>query len=80
MNLKLVLLADDDYDDQLLFKIAFSLIISDLALTVVSSGQQVLNYLEAVPNQLPSLIVLDYNMPNLNGADVIRAVYRQPDY
>ena len=79
--MKFILLADDDDDDRILFKMAFSSVTSDnLVLSTVSSGQQVLSYLGTCNDLLPSLIVLDYNMPMLNGADIIRAVYKQPHY
>jgi CheY-like chemotaxis protein len=78
--LRVILLADDDEDDRMFFETAFSFIISNLELETVASGQQVLQYLEAYPGRLPSLIILDYNMPRLNGPDVIRAVYKHPNY
>ena len=62
-----ILLAEDDPDDQELIRIAFSEVEGNYQLQVVNDGKEALEYLKAAA-QLPCLIVLDYNMPELNGA------------
>ena len=66
-----ILLAEDDPDDQELIRIAFSEVEGNYQLQVVNDGKEALEYLKAAA-QLPCLIVLDYNMPELNGAQVIQ--------
>lgn len=76
-----ILLAEDDPDDQELIKEAFSEIDVTFTLQIVKDGKSVINYLETTPDKkLPCLIVLDYNMPELNGAQVLQELYDKPRY
>jgi CheY-like chemotaxis protein len=68
-----ILLADDDPDDQELIVHAFSEVSSTFNLHIVNDGQQVIDFLSTTSDsKLPCLIVLDYNMPELNGAQVLQ--------
>jgi CheY-like chemotaxis protein len=68
-----ILIADDDPDDQELIVHAFSQVDPLLKLCLVNDGKEALDYLqEAADSGLPCLILLDYNMPELNGAQVIQ--------
>jgi CheY-like chemotaxis protein len=63
-------LVDDDVDDQEMFAENMSGL--EHRLQVFSSGSEALFYLKHISRQdHPSLIVLDYNMPGMNGLDVL---------
>lgn len=69
------LIADDDLDDLELLREALLYVAPNAYVAAVSSGVQVFDYLSRCPKgNLPDLIVLDYNMPGMNGADIIEAL------
>ena len=65
-----ILLADDDDEDQELIRDAIMAEAPGARVTAVGNGEQVISYLEG-RQSLPSLIVLDYKMPLLNGAETL---------
>src|ERR1700694_4233888 len=65
-----ILLAEDDIDDQELLAEAFSQIDPALNLVSFSTGRKILAYLET--HDIPDIIVLDYNIPEINGADILK--------
>ena len=78
---KFILLGEDDPDDQELLKDVFSSIDSSFILLFVNNGKEVLSALEKLnDDQLPCLIVLDYNMPGLNGSDILKEVGQNERY
>ena len=67
MEEKIILVADDDLDDQEMLEEVFLGIEKDALIHTVSSAKEALEYLRnCVPTALPCLIILDYNMPDLN--------------
>jgi CheY-like chemotaxis protein len=68
---KNILIADDDIDDQELLEEAFLNIEQGAVIHTVSSGKEAVEYLQNCPaHKLPCLIVLDYNMPDITGAQL----------
>lgn len=80
INSKLVLIGEDDLDDQELLKEIFSTVDSSFSLRFASNGTQLLEYLENGDGHLPCLIVLDYNMPGLNGAEILKELKKNSRY
>jgi CheY-like chemotaxis protein len=63
-----ILIVDDDQDDQMLLKMAFEETLANLSLHFVCNAKETLDYLQQAPDhKLPNLIVLDYNLPGVNG-------------
>ena len=72
-NTKLVLIGEDDIDDQEFLKEVFSSIDDSFLIVFASNGEEVFDYLDEKNNNcMPCLIVLDYNMPGINGIDILR--------
>ena len=68
-----ILIADDDQEDRFLLHTAFEEIGRSNDILLVENGMQVLSYLDASAHQqnMPSLIVLDLNMPILDGMETL---------
>lgn len=76
-----ILYADDDADDHYL--LAESITSSGLPANIVSvgNGEEAIHYLQGTdPQSLPSLIVLDLNMPRLNGTQTLSYLKAHPQY
>jgi CheY-like chemotaxis protein len=70
MNRKLILLAEDDQDDRVIFEEAFrELENSTIRLESVEDGIDLINWLKEITNDddLPQLFILDQNMPKMTG-------------
>ena len=67
-----ILVVDDDKEDHLILQEYFSDSGIDKNVRFVENGIKALEYLEATDdNRLPKLIVLDLNMPLLNGSQTL---------
>src|SRR6266700_1252064 len=80
-----ILVAEDLPDDVLILKHAFSKAGVSAPLHFVTDGQEVVEYLKGEQSfadrktyPLPAMLLLDLNMPRLNGFDVIKWVRSQP--
>ena len=76
MNKKYILWADDDLDDLMLLRNVLQDIGEDYDIREVNNGSEALAYLEKgkQDSDLPSLIILDMNMPVLNGKEALTLI------
>ena len=72
--MKKVLLADDDSDDAEVFEEALLRSCPATVFNRFEDGKQLLQYLEANHTNLPDLIFLDLNMPEMNGWQCLAAM------
>lgn len=76
---KEILLVEDNPDDVELTRIAFAEAGGEYRLRVVSDGAAALSYLYAcAPADLPALVLLDLNLPKLDGREVLEAIRAEP--
>jgi CheY-like chemotaxis protein len=80
-----VLLVEDDPDDQTLVQRAFRLGHVPVDLQIVNDGQEAMDYLlnqgefaDLATAPSPDLVLLDLNMPNLGGHDLLKLMQAQP--
>ena len=67
-----ILLADDDPEDMELLEDALLQAAPEAKLQKFSTGLAAMEFLRtSTDNQLPCLMILDYNMPQLNGAQLL---------
>jgi CheY-like chemotaxis protein len=80
-----ILVAEDDPTDAYFFQRAFTRAGLPVTLNFVRDGQEAIDYLQGEGqfadrtwHPLPQLLLLDLNMPRLNGFDVLKWVREQP--
>ena len=68
-----IILADDDLDDQLILREIFSMHSDTVKILNVLDGEETLQLLDRLQhkNILPCLIILDINMPKMNGRQTL---------
>ena len=71
-----ILLIDDSEADVYLFREAFRAVQSLHELDIARDGEQALQYLHAaaVNTILPALVMLDLNLPKMDGFEILRAI------
>ncbi len=82
---KVILLVEDNPDDVELTRLAFDEAKIANRLVVVGDGAEALDYLFAReahegrdPRDLPSIILLDLNLPKVDGREVLQAIREDP--
>ncbi|HYG52867.1 MAG TPA: response regulator [Flavobacteriales bacterium] len=80
----IILIADDDEDDQMMTASAFKDAGVEEPVVAASNGEELLNYLlrqdkyADKPYDLPSLILLDLNMPKIDGRIALKEIRKNP--
>jgi len=78
---KFILFGEDDIDDEDLLREIMGNIDESFYLLFMDNGRKLLDRLNELPdNHLPCLIVLDYNMPELNGAEILKEIKKNSRY
>ena len=75
---KVILYADDDIDDRTWVSDACDTLDCALKINFVENGRQVVNYLQKAVTILPQLIVLDLNMPEMDGRQTLQYLKSDP--
>lgn len=73
IQIKNVILAEDDEEDVLLFETVLSELNQDIKVVVATDGNELMKILKQV-STLPEMIFLDLNMPNKNGFECLREI------
>ena len=76
-----LLLIDDDPDDRDLFGVEFESANPAVPVKYASSAQEALQLLEeAASATLPAVLLIDYQMPGLNGLGLLQILQETPKY
>jgi CheY-like chemotaxis protein len=76
-----IFLAEDDVDDQELLAEAFHDIDPAIQLQSFTTGKEFLAHLDSLNDEdIPIMIIVDYNIPEINGADVLKHLEEQNRY
>lgn len=77
-NKRFILVADDDIDDQEMISESLHDLDENCTIEVVSNGQEAINRLENTALPHPCLVILDLNMPILNGLETLARIREKP--
>ncbi len=71
-----IILAEDDYDDRLLFVEAIDQLPVSVELITFNNGDELMQWLKNDKNKLPDALFLDLNMPRKNGFAALGEIKR----
>ena len=74
-----VLLVEDDHVDTLTVKRAFKDLKVENMLVTVANGEEALEYLRDNSKEIPCVILLDLNMPRMNGIELMKIIKEDND-
>ena len=74
-----ILLVEDSEADVDLFKFCLKKNKIHIDLAVFDNGKDTLDHLEENKDDLPSIILLDINLPGMNGIEILKIIKAHPD-
>ena len=74
-----IYLVDDDEDDRMLIRQALESVSEEIEIVEFTNGKELLAVLEDNLSVEPSLILIDMNMPIMNGAEALSALKNRSD-
>lgn len=77
-NLKTIFLADDDADDRFLIKEAIRKVDQEIKVIDAENGVELLSLMEESVEVQSTIVVLDMNMPKMNGLETLDAIRSNP--
>lgn len=80
MKKNTILWADDDVDDLMLMREILQKYGKDHDIIEVKNGKEALEFLEQAGKDLPSLIILDINMPVMDGKETLSIIKNNEAY
>lgn len=79
--MKKIVLAEDDTDDQDMFREIVSELKEKVELVIHDNGEKLIQFMEQLrDDELPLLILLDQNMPRLKGSETVEQLRRIDRY
>lgn len=75
-----ILVVDDDYEDRFIMEECFKELGHSDSVQFIEDGCVLLDHLTHTQSHIVSLIVLDLNMPRLNGTETLRALKNNPQF
>jgi CheY-like chemotaxis protein len=81
MKNKLILLVDDDQEDRFMIKDAIDSMDETVVMLCAENGEEAIRLLKncSEEGEFPCVIVLDLNMPKMNGTETLRQIREQED-
>lgn len=76
----LILIAEDDLEDQFIMGQTFAELGYKDVIRFAEDGSMLLDLLLQINHEDVRLIILDLNMPRLNGTETLRIIKNHPDY
>ena len=78
----IVIYVDDDVDDLMMVNDAFSKYAKNVEVVLLKNGIEALSYLKRLSafDPTPCLIILDINMPKMNGRETLHAIRQMPRF
>ena len=80
LNKRPILLVEDDWVDAMTVRRALKEISVTNPLNVVYNGEQAITFLQENQNEKPFIILLDLNMPRLNGIEFLKELKQNDEF
>lgn len=75
-----ILIAEDDFEDRFIMSSTFNDLGYEQDIEMVEDGVCLIEYLDRAGSEGVTLIILDLNMPRLNGTETLRVLKNEPKY